>query len=119
MEYVIDIPFSSPKFNHQTTLNKRRTWKKKCFRAVSDFVYDDDNLPIPRFRENVKITYERHSRIPMDQDGVAQTAKYFLDALTHNGIIKDDKPISAGGHVDIHFVSKKGEPRTIITITEI
>ena len=116
MEYTIELDFTAPKFNHQMTLNTRRKWREKCFRAISDYLYD--NLPIPRFRVPVDIYYERHSRIPMDQDGAAQTAKYFLDALTRNGVIEDDKPISAGGHVDVHFLPKKGKKKTVITIKE-
>ena len=104
-------------FNTKGGNTKYRKWEKKATiskirKAMHDQLFEHG---LPKFRDNVKIVYTRYGRI-MDTDNLYTSAKWWIDRLTEYGVIQDDRPIEAGGHVDLKCISEKGSARTVIEI---
>jgi len=112
----LEFDFTTPGWNtiKRWPGYKKRKLREKIQKEVLDELWKMDK--IPRFTELVRIEYRRRSRVAMDQDNVATSAKYWLDAFTKYGLIKDDKPVVEGGHVEFVAVPEKGKKRTKITI---
>ena len=53
----------------------------------------------------------------LDEDGLAASAKSFLDALVKCGIIEDDSPLVI--QRPIEWLQEKGKARTEITIASL
>lgn len=72
---------------------------------------------IVRHEGMVRISYKRFSPKMLDEDGLAASAKSFLDALVKCGIIEDDSPLVI--QRPIEWLQEKGKARTEITIASL
>ena len=91
---------------------KKAKIRSKIRNAMFDQLYEHG---MPIFRYPVKITYERHGNM-MDTENLSGSSKLWIDRLTEYGVIEDDKPIDAGGHVSIHYSQRRGRAKTVICI---
>ena len=111
---IFDI--STRKLDFKVRQYEKVRIRKMCFAYVDNWIEENGR---PMFRDNIYVLYYRRSVNPMDEDGVATSAKYWLDALTEKGIIKDDKPLSRGGHIQFIPISHQGKPQTRIEIWDM
>ena len=113
----IEIPEVVPSLNRLLRMHwaARRRLLKRWEWAVFAEVYRVGGPLAVRFHGKVQVRICRRSRGMLDQDNLAGSAKFVLDALKVSKVIADDSP----AHIELTCEQESGPALTTITVTPI